>query len=52
MPRILIIGLDGAEPALLERGMGERRLPHLARLRAGGVFAPLRSTMPPGGASG
>ncbi|MBI2435402.1 MAG: alkaline phosphatase family protein [Candidatus Hydrogenedentes bacterium] len=47
MTRLLLIGLDGAEPALLERWMAEGRLPHLARLRERGAFLRLRSTNPP-----
>ncbi len=47
MGRFLIIGLDGAEPSLLERWMAEGRLPHLAALRARGTCLPLRSTVPP-----
>ncbi|MCX7016309.1 MAG: alkaline phosphatase family protein, partial [Candidatus Sumerlaeota bacterium] len=47
MSRLLIIGLDGAAPELVERWMGEGRLPNLARLRDAGVFSPLRSTIPP-----
>ena len=48
MGRFLLIGLDGADPALTEQWMAEGRLPHLARLRDdGGAFMPLRSTTPP-----
>lgn len=47
MPRVLLIGLDGAEPSLLERWLAEGALPALAGLRARGAFLPLASTKPP-----
>jgi hypothetical protein len=30
--RVLLIGVDGADPGILERLIGEGRLPHFARL--------------------
>jgi predicted AlkP superfamily phosphohydrolase/phosphomutase len=47
MGRVLLIGLDGAEPSLVARWMAEGRLPRLAALRDRGTFGPLRSTRPP-----
>lgn len=47
MGRFLVIGLDGAEPSLVERWMNEGRLTHLAALRARGTYLRLRSTIPP-----
>lgn len=47
MSRVLLIGLDGAEPSLVERWMDEGRLPHLSALRERGTYLPLESTMPP-----
>lgn len=47
MKRFLLIGLDGAEPLLVQRWMLENRLPHLARLKKEGLFCPLAGTMPP-----
>jgi predicted AlkP superfamily phosphohydrolase/phosphomutase len=47
MGRFLVIGLDGAEPELIEPWMDEGRLPHLARLRNEGTYLPLASTQPP-----
>ncbi|MCC6144531.1 MAG: alkaline phosphatase family protein [Candidatus Hydrogenedentes bacterium] len=47
MARFLLIGLDGAEPSLVEQWMGEGRLPQLARLAEAGSFLPLQSTRPP-----
>lgn len=45
--RVVILGFDGADAALVESYMAEGRLPNLARLRAAGYYAPLRSTNPP-----
>jgi predicted AlkP superfamily phosphohydrolase/phosphomutase len=42
--RVLIVGLDGLEPALVQRWAD--RLPTLTRLRAEGRWGPLRSTLP------
>ena len=47
MGRVLLIGIDGAEPTLLERWMDSGDLPHLAALRARGAFMPCASTVPP-----
>lgn len=47
MPRFLLIGLDGAEPSLLERWIAAGRLPHLENLARDGAFLRLRSTTPP-----
>ncbi len=45
--RVLVIGADGADPAILERLMAAGQLPRLAGLRARGVYAPLITTFPP-----
>lgn len=47
MARFVLIGLDGAEPSLVEPWMDEGLLPHLAALRDRGTFLPLASTRPP-----
>ena len=47
MGRFLLIGLDGAEPSLVERWMDTGRLPQLASLRDTGTYLHLKSTMPP-----
>lgn len=47
MGRFLLIGLDGAEPSLLEPWMAAGHLPHLAALRDRGAFMHLASTRPP-----
>jgi predicted AlkP superfamily phosphohydrolase/phosphomutase len=46
-PRLLIIGLDGADPALLSRFIEDGTTPNLGRLAARGLLRPLRSTTPP-----
>src|SRR3972149_10874634 len=45
--RVLVIGLDGASPELLERWAEAGLLPNLARLLREGAWGPLRSTLPP-----
>ncbi|MFO7975519.1 MAG: alkaline phosphatase family protein [Candidatus Hydrogenedentota bacterium] len=47
MARFLLIGLDGAEPSLVEQWMAAGRLPNLARLREAGAYVPCASTTPP-----
>lgn len=47
MPRVLVIGLDGAEPSLLGPWMDAGRLPNLSALRNRGAFLPCASTVPP-----
>lgn len=46
-PRVVVLGFDGADAGLVERWMGEGKLPHLARLRQDGTYAPLGTTNPP-----
>ena len=45
-PKTVILGFDGADAKLTERWMNEGKLPNLAKLRAEGTYAPLRSTIP------
>jgi hypothetical protein len=45
-PRVLLIGIDGADPAILERLMDEGRLSTFARLRREGAYGRLRSREP------
>lgn len=47
MSRFLLIGFDGAEPALVERWMDEGHLPNLSALRERGTYVPCASTTPP-----
>ena len=44
MPPVLMIGLDAAEPELIERWMGDGTLPSLAGLRARGSYRRLASS--------
>ena len=46
MPRLLVIGLDGATLDLVRPWAAAGRLPVLARLMAAGAWGPLRSTLP------
>jgi len=43
---VIAIGLDSAEPSLVEAWMEAGQLPHLARLRAEGAYGRLSSSMP------
>jgi predicted AlkP superfamily phosphohydrolase/phosphomutase len=45
--RVVILGLDGMEPSLVEQYMAEGKLPHLSRLRDSGTYAHLGTTAPP-----
>ena len=47
MTRVLLIGLDGADPRLTARWMDDGRLPAMRALAARGVFAPLSGVTPP-----
>jgi predicted AlkP superfamily phosphohydrolase/phosphomutase len=44
--RVVVIGLDGLEPSLTERYMSDGILPHLSKLKSGGSFARLGTTLP------
>ena len=45
--RVVVLGFDGMDYALTRRLLDEGRLPHLARLAAGGRFQPLMTSVPP-----
>jgi len=47
MTRVVIIGVDGATPDLLELWMKEGKLPHLQKIKQDGIYGSLKSTMPP-----
>ncbi|MBV9122485.1 MAG: alkaline phosphatase family protein [Planctomycetes bacterium] len=47
MQPVLILGLDGGTWDLIRPWAAQGKLPTLARLMAGGVQGPMRSTMPP-----
>ncbi|PCJ53276.1 MAG: hypothetical protein COA73_15485 [Candidatus Hydrogenedentota bacterium] len=46
MPRVLLIGLDGLEPTLVDRWMTEGRLPNLKKIATSGAHLPCASTTP------
>ncbi|MBX3169579.1 MAG: alkaline phosphatase family protein [Candidatus Eremiobacteraeota bacterium] len=45
--RVVLLGLDGLEPSLLEEGMRAGRLPHFQALAAEGGYQRLATTCPP-----
>ncbi len=46
-PRLLILGMDGLDPVLLQGLMDAGRLPNFSKLAAQGCFSPLGTSMPP-----
>jgi len=44
--RVIVLGLDGADPATIDLLMSEGKLPNFARLRQEGAYAPLLSAKP------
>lgn len=44
--KVIVIGLDGLEPTIVERLLQRNELPNLARLRETGMYARLRTTYP------
>ena len=44
--RFIIIGLDGLEPTLVEKYMSEGKLPNFSKLKKGGTYAKLQTTIP------
>ena len=44
--RLVILGLDGMEPSLVEKYMSEGKLPHLSKIKKMGVYAKLQTTTP------
>ena len=44
--RLVIVGLDGMDPVLAEKFMGEGKLPNFSELRKTGCYAPLETTIP------
>ncbi|RJP80611.1 MAG: hypothetical protein C4524_03120 [Candidatus Zixiibacteriota bacterium] len=46
-PRMIVLGFDGVEPSLVQRWMGEGKLPNLQKLMAQGGYRELGSTIPP-----
>ncbi|MBS2034953.1 alkaline phosphatase family protein [bacterium] len=46
-PRVIVLGLDGCDPQILERMLSSGRLPNFARLKAMGGLWNLSTTNPP-----
>ena len=44
--RVIVFGLDGADPATIDLLLSEGKLPHFAKLRREGAYAPLVSQKP------
>jgi predicted AlkP superfamily phosphohydrolase/phosphomutase len=44
--RLVIIGLDGLEPSLVEKYMAEEKLPNFSKIKKQGTFARLQTTTP------
>ncbi len=44
--RFIVLGLDGLDPGLVQRYMGEGRMPNLKKLAEEGVFSPLQTACP------
>jgi len=45
--RVVVLGLDGMEPSLVEKYSAEGKMPNLVKLRAQGCFRKLGTTLPP-----
>jgi predicted AlkP superfamily phosphohydrolase/phosphomutase len=46
MKKIIVIGLDGFDPQIVERLLDSGELPNLAKLRAQGGYSRVRTTYP------
>ncbi len=46
LKKVLVIGLDGLEPTIVEQMLAAGQLPHLDRLRAQGGFSRVATTTP------
>jgi predicted AlkP superfamily phosphohydrolase/phosphomutase len=44
--RLVILGLDGMDPLLVEKYMSQQKLPHFSQLAREGTFTPLETTIP------
>ncbi len=47
LKKIVIIGMDGLDPQLIEKFMEAGKLPHFERLKRIGVYSKLKTIMPP-----
>lgn len=45
--KVIVLGIDGMDPTLLEQYLAKGSMPHFARLRAQGLYTRLRTTTPP-----
>ncbi|HLK33110.1 MAG TPA: alkaline phosphatase family protein, partial [Terriglobales bacterium] len=45
--KLIILGIDGMDPQLLEKFMQEGKMPHFAALVHQGSFRPLTTAIPP-----
>lgn len=45
--KILVLGMDGLDPILLQHYLEAGKLPHFQKLAASGTLKPLRSSLPP-----
>jgi predicted AlkP superfamily phosphohydrolase/phosphomutase len=45
--RLLVLGIDGMDPQILQGLMAEDRMPHFQELARRGGFSPLQTSMPP-----
>ncbi|MFH1749240.1 MAG: alkaline phosphatase family protein [Planctomycetota bacterium] len=45
--RVVVLGLDGMEPTLVEKYMAAGRMPNLTKLAERGTYQKLRTTLPP-----
>lgn len=44
--KVIVIGLDGMEPSIVEAMLNRGELPNLARLRSAGIYTKLKTTYP------
>ncbi len=47
MQKVVVIGVDGATPDLIDKWIKEDKLPNFKKIRENGVWGKLKSTMPP-----
>ena len=47
MQKVIVIGIDGATPDLIEPWMNDGKLPNFDKIRKKGIWGKLASTIPP-----
>ena len=47
VPSVVVLGIDGMDPVLLQRFVSEGRMPNFERLMKEGSFSPLETSIPP-----